>query len=145
MEVGQVPFVSYPHFPPTLGLYSTVWLSWSNIWFVSHTWPPYPWRNMLVVLKYTLAGQPCKSTGAAQGTGTEQAGETRGKGIDWEKAEWAERRRRRKVALDKGLWKPNFLSCNTARWVQRCGQLWKWWCLWFLFGKKRKKNDCKLR
>lgn len=37
MEVGQVAFVSDPHFPPTLRLYSTVWLSWSNIWFVSHT------------------------------------------------------------------------------------------------------------
>lgn len=35
-KVGQVPFVSYPHFPPTSRLYS-VWLSWSNIWFVSHT------------------------------------------------------------------------------------------------------------
>lgn len=37
MGVGQVPFVSFPHIPPTLRLHSTVWLSWSNIWFVSHT------------------------------------------------------------------------------------------------------------
>lgn len=64
---------------------------------------------MLVVLKYTLAGQPCKSsgpaqsTGAAQGTGMEWAGETEGEGIDWEKEKWAERRRRWKVVLDKGL------------------------------------------
>lgn len=63
MEVVQVPFVSYPHCPPTLQLYSTVWLSWSNIWFVSHTYPLYTRRNMLVVLKYALAGQPCKSSG----------------------------------------------------------------------------------
>lgn len=64
---------------------------------------------MLVVLKYTLAGQPCKSssptqsTGAAQGTGMEGAGETEGEGIDWEKEKGAERRRRWKVMLDKGL------------------------------------------
>lgn len=48
---------------------------------------------MLVVLKYTLAGQPCKSsgpaqsTGAAQGTGMEQVGETEGEEIDWGKKE----------------------------------------------------------
>lgn len=63
---------------------------------------------MLVVLKYTLAGQPCKSSdpalsaGAAQGTGMERAGETEGECIDWEKERWAERRRW-KVSLDKGL------------------------------------------
>lgn len=130
MEVGQVPFVSYPHFPPTPRLYSTVWLSWSNIWFVSHTQPLYPWRNMLVVLKYTVAVQPCKrsspaqSTGAAQGTGMEQVGETEGEEIDWGKTEWwVERRNRWKVVLDKGLWKPTSLSCNTR--VTREG-----WCLW---------------
>lgn len=45
---------------------------------------------MLVVLKYTLAGQPCKSSGpapsttVAQGTGMERGGETEGEGIDWE-------------------------------------------------------------
>lgn len=48
---------------------------------------------MLVVLKYTLAGQPCKSadpaqsTGAAQGTGMERVGETEGEWIDWGKRE----------------------------------------------------------
>lgn len=48
---------------------------------------------MLVVLKYTLAGQPCKSPGpalstrAAQGTGVERVGETEGEEIDWDKGE----------------------------------------------------------
>lgn len=52
---------------------------------------------MLVVLKYTLAGQPCKSsdpaqsTGAAQGSGMERTGETEGERIGWEKEEWAEK------------------------------------------------------
>ena len=42
---------------------------------------------------------PAQSTGGAQGTGMEWAGETEGE----EKEKWAERRRRWKVMLDKGL------------------------------------------
>ena len=74
---------------------------------------------MLVVLKYTLAGQPCKScrpapsTGAARGTGVVRAGETEGEGIDWEKQKWAERRRRGRSCWIKDYKSLTLPSCNT--------------------------------